>query len=591
MNNSWLQNDMIRICPQTGETLEQIGGTRDAALSTPLSLASPRNAYVSFQVIVNFGLGELPPELELTAEPLRSPEGGAVESEEYRFYSEWYHDMQGRYFPDALVPWGAGPSFRELTLRNAVPGQRFGAIWVDLFVPVDAAPGRYSGRLFVKSGESSDAHIVTLDVLPVTVPYESAVTMDLNSYADSISPRFEMLKDRESRYTDGSYFRVEQEYYKLAHEHRALFHSLPYNHSGRMPESFYPAMEGAGKNLRVKDWSLFDEHFGPYLDGSAFQNTKRGAIPLPFMYLPFNFHWPADYAKFGTKGYRTEFSSVFKEFHAHFSEKGWLRTRFELFLNHKKRYKLFPYDGDETRFVWDEKINDQYYELTKDVLENKDGARFTFRTDSSWSYGLHAAKYADMITHWVVNRQIFMWYPEAFEWLRAKGNTVWIYGGAQPISSSLLGTALTPLACSALGIHGFTFWNVIDAGPRWEITPAGNGNTAFFYPADRVLGIPGPIPSLRLKVLRNATQAADCIEAWIRDQGEDRREDARELIASGLGKPKLFAWPERPAFTNDPPYLWSNERMSEAVPPTYHEGVTVRQYELLTRSIWKLLNS
>ena len=31
-----------------------------------------------------------------------------------------------------------------------------------------------------------------------------------------------------------------------------------------------------------------------------------------------------------------------------FREKGWTSTRFELFFNHKKRYKGFPWDGDES---------------------------------------------------------------------------------------------------------------------------------------------------------------------------------------------------------------------------------------------------
>src|SRR5690606_454148 len=142
-------------------------------------------------------------------------------------------------------------------------------------------------------------------------------------------------------------------------------------------------------------------------------------------------------------------------------------------------------------------------------------------------------------------------------------------GEAQPIPANLLGTALTPLACVALGIDGFNYWNVVDAGPAWEETTASHGRTALFYPGDRLFGFIGPLPSLRLKVLRNAMQAADCLEYWVRSQGSEAREKARELIATQLGDPELFAWPERPKFANDPPHTWTNERMSEAVPPKY----------------------
>ncbi|MDG0810120.1 hypothetical protein [Cohnella rhizosphaerae] len=307
------------------------------------------------------------------------------------------------------------------------------------------------------NGET-ETHEVRLRVLRTAVPDESRMILDLNSYADNISRRTDVLRDNPTRYEDGTYFKAERQFYRMAHEHRCLLHYLPYQHSGKMPPTFAPELAGKGKEMRVKDWSAFDEHFGPYLDGSAFADTKRGAIPIPYMYLPFNFHWPADYAKFGMKGYRTEFAGIMEEFHRHFTEKGWLGTKFELFLNHKKRYKLFPYDGDETRFVWDEKINDIFYELSKDVLEKEDGARFIFRTDASWSYGLHFEKYANMIKLWVVNQQMFSWFPESVDVLRAAGCEIWTYGSAERISTSLLATVFSPLAAVARGVDGFTYW-------------------------------------------------------------------------------------------------------------------------------------
>src|SRR5690606_31242244 len=110
-------------------------------------------------------------------------------------------------------------------------------------------------------GQAEETHTLTLAVLREIVPNEQTITADLNNYADSVSPHFAHLAGRADRYTDGSFFRLESQFHRLAHEHRALFHHLPYRHSGQLTESFYPELEGGGKRLRVKDWSLFDEHF------------------------------------------------------------------------------------------------------------------------------------------------------------------------------------------------------------------------------------------------------------------------------------------------------------------------------------------
>ena len=118
------------------------------------------------------------------------------------------------------------------------------------------------------------------------VPYESRIVADLNNYADNISPSYPYLASNPDRYRDGSYLAVERQFYTLAREHRCLFQNLNYLHSGKPVESFAPELTGSGKTICVKDWSLFDEHFGPYLDGSAFKDSRRGAMPIEFMFTP-----------------------------------------------------------------------------------------------------------------------------------------------------------------------------------------------------------------------------------------------------------------------------------------------------------------
>lgn len=593
MKNSFVIPDMIRICPQTGDVLEQYALIRSLAdlPEVPASLVSPRNAYVSFQIAVRLDRAA-DPSFSIRADAVKG-EQGEIAAGEFTFYAEWYHRVQGRYYPDALVPLASGePEARTLasiTNRNAVPDQAFAVLWVDLFIPPGIRAGEYTGAVHVIAGTESDTHVIRVKALETAVPDESLIIADLNSYADNISRRMDCLRSNENRYEDGTYYQVERQFFRMAHEHRALLHYLPYEHSGKVPSAFIPELAGKGKEIHVKDWSRFDEHFGPYLDGSAFEGTKRGPLPLPYMYLPFNFHWPADYVKFGMKGYRTEFSAIMEEFHRHFTGNGWLKTKFELFLNHKKRYKLFPYDGDETRFLWDEKVNDIFYELSKEVLEKEEGAQFVFRTDSSWSYGLHFEKYADIIKLWVVNEQIFSWFPESLEPLRAAGSEVWTYGTAQPIGQTLLGTAIAPLAAVARGVDGFVYWENTKWGDHWQETPDSDGSTTMFYPGDRLFGIDGPMPSIRLKTIRSAMQSADCMEQWIREQPGHGRETMRELIIESLGIDKDAWWPGKPAFLDLPPYKWEDAMFSEAPKASLHKGQDPEAFSAFKLKLWNLL--
>ncbi|MDI4648251.1 glycoside hydrolase domain-containing protein [Cohnella hashimotonis] len=594
MSSSYLIHDMVRVCPQTGEVLEEQARAGSLAELAEVSSnpASPRNAYLSFQLIVRLDDAG-PSAIRFEVDPLRG-EHDEIGAGEFVFFAQWYHRVKGRYYPDALVPLDggdAGPrTLSAISAANEVEGQAYAAVWVDLFVPAGVRPGDYRGALRATTGSGIDTHEIRLRVLQTAVPDESLVIADLNSYADNLSRRIGSLRRNPDRYEDGTYFRTEQAFFRMAHEHRCLLHYLPYEHSGRIPAAFIPEIEGRGKEMRVKDWSTFDEHFGPYLDGSAFEGTKRGAIPIPYMYLPFNFHWPADYVKFGTKGYRTEFAGIMEEFHRHFTERGWLRTKFELFLNHKKRYKLFPYDGDETRFVWDEKVNDIYYDLAKGVLEKESGAKFVFRTDASWSYGLHFEKYANLIKLWVVNHQMFSWFPESLDVLRDAGCEIWTYGGAERISRPLLATAISPLAAVARGVDGFVYWENTKWGDGWQETPDAEGSETMFYPGDELFGLEGPIPSIRLKALRNAMQVADCMEQWIGEQPAGLgRERMAEAIVDSFGLAPGAWWPGKPNFLDRPPYEWENAMFSEAPQASLHEGRPSETFNDLKQSLWAIL--
>src|SRR4051794_22407214 len=103
MKNSLVIHDMIRICPQTGKVLEE--QARHQSLSdlqeAALILVSPRNGYVSFQVIIALDESQAS-NVYIKAEALKG-ELNEISAAEYTLYAQWYHKVNEQYYPDALV--------------------------------------------------------------------------------------------------------------------------------------------------------------------------------------------------------------------------------------------------------------------------------------------------------------------------------------------------------------------------------------------------------------------------------------------------------------------------------------------------------
>jgi hypothetical protein len=435
---------------------------------------------------------------------------------------------------------------------------------------------------------------ISINVHKAVVPQKSRITADLNNYADSISHAFPQLWNNENRYDDGSFFDMEMKFVRQSRDHRCLFHNLGYKHSGKVVPSFAPELEGEGKGIRVKSWELFDRHFGPYLDGSAFKGSMCGEHPIEFLYLPFNLAWPASYEKWGQKGYGTEYRRIIGEFVKHFEEKGWKDTYFEIFLNHKKDYRFFPYTVDEIWYEHDEEAVDLYYDKIRDTYAST-GVKFVFRMDSSNHYGNHfESKYSDMCDMWIVAADMFSWFPESIPVMRGKGNIVWIYGGVLcSLRESLLSLFSWPVRCFMTGAAGFTVWNSTGFGNEYLAVPLDEGTQAIMYPGAG-LGIDSPLPSIRLKALRNYMQLADLMmtTGGMDDEGPLARRQAERIINRHYGfENNNCWWAEKPEFINEPPRLWDfEEKVPEAALKPLHIGRSPVMIEKISRDILELMD-
>jgi len=514
-------------------------------------LQGARGGYVSFHLVAKL------PQAGPYALDLRlADRAGNIQIDIFR---EWFHfvDADGHYYPDALIPVALPYRSRLPEPDNRIATQSAQAFWVDVWIPSDVAPGIYRGRATLQAGNARAALPIELKVLPIVIPADDAVTIDHNSYGSSwLGDLYPKMRERlgERFYESDEFFALIHAYHRLFYEHRGAFHQLGYGHGGKVGPEFAPALEGTARRKHVASWSLFDRHYGPLFDGTAFARTRRGAQPIPFVYLPINPEWPASFLWWGEPGYEAEFVNIVSEMERHFREKGWTQTRFEMFFNQKKRYKAFPWDGDEVRFPEDNKYFLEYGRLLKKALPPDTPVKFVYRADASWTMNDQFKILAGVVNFWVCNSSILSWYREAPPMLRERGDIVWFYSEAPSVREVSSAITYNPFKAWRWGVDGYIHWLTVNPGedPWFHFD---GGSLALAYPGER-FGIDGPIPSLRLKIQRNALQDIALLDSMKKNHSiaSLKSEAARHYNGS---KPEDW-WNPRPAMADLPPPQWSD---------------------------------
>lgn len=505
------------------------------AAAAPLSLAGARGGWISCHLVVKTtGPYSLNLQMAKGVEP--------------SLYREWFHftESDKRYYPDALVPVATPYRAQIPDPDNKVPGQTAQAFWLDVWVPRDARPGVYKGSATLEAAGARTVLPLEVKVVAAVIPEEDAVTIDHNSYG--------LLGPPERTHA----------WYRLFYEHRGTFHNLGYGHAGKVGPEFAPALEGSGRNKHIASWELYDRHYGPLLDGSAFAGTRRGPRPIPYVYLPINPEWPASFLWWGEPGYEAEFANVVSEMERHFREKKWFSTRFELFFNHKKRYKGFPWDGDETRFPNDLPFFTEYARLMKKAVPADTPVKFVYRTDASWLMERQFKEQAGIINFWVCGG--LSWYRDAVRDVKQRGDIVWFYSSAPAVTESSSTITINPMKAWMWGVDGYVHWLVTSAGsdPWYRFD---GGATALGYPGDR-FGVKDVLSSVRLKLQRNAVQEISLLDSLKarRPLESLKAEAARRYNGSTPGQ----WWTPRPPQADRPAWELTNADFAEAPDPNAH---------------------
>jgi len=544
-------------------------------------LTGCRGGYVSLHLVV-----KLPSPSTYTLDVAIPDPTNKVQIDLFR---EWFHftDSDKRYYPDALIPVHATYSSRLPEPDNRIPKQTAQAFWVDVYVAPDTRLGIFSGTAKLKANSKITTLPIQLTVLACVIPGEDVVTIDHNSYGSSwLAQQFagSYQRDPDHWFESNQFFELIHAYHRVFYEHRGIFHQLGYGHSGKVGPEFAPVLEGSGRAKHITSWSLYDRHYGPLFDGTAFSASRRGPRPIPFVYLPINPEWPASYEFWGERGYEAEFVNVVSEMERHFREKGWTHTNFEVFFNHKKRYKGFPWDGDEVRFPKDLKYFLEYDRLLKKALPPDTPVHFVFRADASWDMEEQFKVLNGIVRLWCCGGGILSFYRHAPKMLCDRGDVVWYYGGPPGVTDSSSAITEFPLRAWLWGVNGYVHWLTVSPGedPWFHFD---GGQTALLYSGER-FGVSEPIPSIRLKIQRNCLQDLALLDSLKRRKSLDslRARAARSYNNSTLDD----WWNSRPALADLPSDQWLGSAIDDATKHTQqalgHPGASawykVHQYAM-----------
>jgi len=234
-----------------------------------------------------------------------------------------------------------------------------------------------------------------------------------------------------------------------------------------------------------------------------------------------------------------------------------------MFFNHKKRYMGFPWDGDEVRFPEDTKYFQEYGRLLHKAVPADSPVKFVFRADVSWTMEQQTKDLAGVLNVWCASGGILSWYPDLPARVKQRGDVIWFYGGPPTVNEVSDKITEFPLRAWLWGVDGFVHWLTTSAG-RDPWFHYDGGGTALVYAGER-FGIEGPIPSIRLKIQRDAVQDLALLDGFRsrRPLAELRGEAAHRFNNSRVED----WWSKRPAIADRSPLTWTDEEENRADAP------------------------
>ncbi len=530
-------------------------------------LTGARNEFVAFQVAVEsetpvkdisvtvssplFAECKLPPVFQKT---------GAVQ-----LYREWMvpddkdTSASRPWYPDPLIPLEG--NFDLPAADNAVPHQRVQPVFVDVYIPHDAAPGMHRGSIAVRAGGRLLREIpVQVSVRPFTLPDQLNFIVDLNAYG-GVNSGYGI--DRGTP----EYRKLLQAYHRLAHLNRGNLDILGYSHSGTTEPDQTPPLTGSGADTKVASWTNWDAHYGPLVSGSAFADLPRASVPVPIIYLALFENWPGDLrktykwniaehpqtaaeyqqliARHGLaagpieegfpQDYQERFSAAARQFAEHIRERNWKQTKYQIFFNDKYYYKD-PTRSSANGVSWwlldEPNHHDDYRALSffgwlgKRWLKEYPDVPMVFRADISYVEFIRdqLAGQLDIdctSQHFFTKNRYLMDHRDRF------GRSYWNYASTNNPRDTNVSMRAWCWRAWVTGADAIVPWNTVRGMEAWD---RAEPLTVFYV--GKKFGRDEPFGCLRLKAFRRGEQDVEYMTLLARKKGWDREAVSRAVAAS-----------------------------------------------------------
>jgi hypothetical protein len=559
----WSFSELHKVNPQTGALLE-----KGPIWTGDVKLTGARNEFVAFQVAIEsdnpikdiavtvdkplFAECKLPPVFQKT---------GAVQ-----LYREWMvpddKDTSAArpWYPDPLIPLSG--TFDLPAADNGVPRQRVQPVFVDIYIPHDAAPGVHHGSIAVRAGGRLLRSVaVDVDVLPFVLPDNLNFTVDLNAYS-GVNSGYNIARGAPE------YHKLLQAYHRVAHLDRANLDVLGYSHSGTTEPDQTPPLSGEGADTKVASWKDWDAHFGPLVSGSAFADLPRASVPVPIIYLALFENWPGDLRKSYKwniaerpktaaeyqqliarhalesgpieegfpRDYQDRFSAVARQFAEHLRERNWTKTKYQIFFNDKYYYKDPTRSRAANGVSWwlldEPNHRDDYRALSffgwlgKRWLKEYPDVPLVFRTDISYVEFIRD-QLAGLIDLDCTSQHFFTKNRYLMDNRNRFGRTYWNYATTNHPRETNVGMRAWCWRAWVTGADGIVPWNTVRGMEAWE---RAEPLTVFYV--GKKFGLNEPFGCLRLKAFRRGEQDVEYMILLARKKGWDREAVARAVAGA-----------------------------------------------------------
>lgn len=499
---------------------------------------------------------------------------GEISADNIELFREHFVLVKDTWIADILPLITKGEKLSIPSQQN-LTGQTSLVVYMDIFVPASTLPGEYLSLIEVKTENDKERIPIRVVVRDIIIPDELSFTVEMNAYGHS---------------DDLTIF---HETYRICHKHRLSYNPLGYGHT-RPSSTCTPKLNSVDKaeDLKITDWSMYDKFFGPLLSGEIAKDLPRKNVPATHLYLPFHDSWPSSLQKSmpnlfegrvapgGPKAtkeqkekyfkwvnylalndpmigeqfneeWRKSLTVVGKQYSDHFKEKGWTKTKMQIFNNHKY---YFPngsqslWTMDEPQYGRDFRALNYVYKLQDEAL-SQNGMLTQIRTDVSRPEHMgdkmdETRSYDKTEGCYVVSSAINSEKYLLEEILSTSNSTVWWYGGGS-------GAETDPCAVIALfnsrwsmgATGGMPVYMVEGGSNKWTET---DSLRVIRYDEQTKL----PVASFRMKAYRRGQQDIELLNMLAKKKGFNRQHINKLLENEySLKQVTISTGPDDPGYT------------------------------------------